>query len=460
MPACSLLDVDIIIDNRCARTGAARPARRRYMPSALKFLIAARRCEIHGLEHLALTCELVSGIGQLVHMLQRERGVSTVFTASQGARFDDQLASRVADSVAVEDSVRAGFERLDTESGQMPGGARLFSRIALVLDGLDALPVLRERVLGLRLSAEEVGDAYCRLIGGLLAVVFEAADSAGDPDVSRALVAMFNFMQGKELAGQERATVAAGFAIGSFDAARQHRLVRLIDGQQRCFDTFMEFADPASLAAWREALPAPDIAELERLRRMAVSGGVRADGSEAWFELATRRIDAMKLLEDRLAVELLRLAECKTAQARSDLEDHSALLESFSCAQGAQSAPVAVFFDTAMPTGLADAGVGEQMDESLNPQLGRSILDLVRAQAQRLQSMGDELARVRTTLHERKVIERAKGVLMTHRGFSEDQAYRMLRQTAMDRGKRLVEVAEAILGFSDILGDDSRGRPD
>lgn len=425
------------------------------MPAALKFLLAARRCEIHGLEQLALTCELVSGIGQLIHMLQRERGVSSVFSASRGSRFAEQLESRIADSTAVEAAVRDGFDRLDTESGLLAGGARLFSRIAAVVHSMDALPELRDKVRALKLSPEEITEVYTRLIGGLLTVVFEAADSAGDPDVSRALVALFNFMQGKELAGQERATGAAGFALGAFDTARQHRLVHLIEAQQRCFDLFAEFAAPATVAIWRDALPAADTAELERLRRIAMSASSVADGSEAWFDLTTRRIDVMKQIEDRLAVELLHLAERKTAEACAALDDHSAVLAAFMREAAPPAPPVAMFLE-ASEGGLG----GERLEaDALNPQLGRSILDLVREQSHRLQSMGDELARARTALHERKVIERAKGLLMQHRGLSEDQAYRMLRQTAMDRGRRLVEVAEAVLGFSDFLQEgDSRER--
>lgn len=420
------------------------------MPAALKFLLAARRCEIHSLEQLALTCELVSGIGQLVHMLQRERGVSNVFSASRGARFADQLECRVTDSLAAEASVRALFDRLDTESGLVSGGARLFSRIAAVVHGLDDLQALRERVSSLKLQPEDITSAYSRLIGGLLTVVFDAADSAGDPDVSRALVALFNFMQGKELAGQERATGAAGFASGVFDMARQQRMSYLIEAQQRCFDLFAEFADAPIVAQWREALSAEDVAELERLRRVAVSalplGAVLGDRSEPWFDLTTRRIDRLRTVEERLADVLLYLAEQKIIEARAALDDHAALLDEFAH-EPQPDDPAGVFFD-AFLTPVASA-------EPLNPQFGRSVLDLVREQAQRLQSMGDELARARTALHERKVIERAKGMLMQHRGISEEQAYRMLRQTAMDRGRRLAEVAEAVLGFSDFLQDDA-----
>lgn len=423
------------------------------MPAALKFLLAARRCEIHGLEQLALTCELVSGIGQLIHMLQRERGVSNVYSASRGTRFGEQLETRVADSLAAEEAVRALFDRLDTESGLLSGGARLFSRIAAVVHGLDDLTALRQRVRGLELQPEDITGAYTRLVGGLLTVVFEAADSAGDPDVSRALVALFNFMQGKELAGQERATGAAGFASGVFDTARQQRMTYLIEAQQRCFDIFAEFADEPVVAQWREALSAEDVAELERLRRVAISplppGAVPADRSEHWFDLATRRIDGLRAVEERLADVLLYLAQQKIVDARAALDDHAALLKDF--ADDPQPAdPAAVFFDAFLMPGASS--------EPLNPQFGRSVLDLVREQAHRLQTMSDELARARTALHERKVIERAKGMLMQHRGLTEDQAYRMLRQTAMDRGRRLAEVAEAVLGFSDFLQDDSASR--
>lgn len=284
-------------------------------------------------------------------------------------------------------------------------------------------------------------------------MVFEAADSAGDPDVSRALVALFNFMQGKELAGQERATGAAGFALGCFDTARQHRLVHLIEAQQRCFDIFSEFADAATVAIWRDALPSAELAELERLRRKAVSAVVSqsdtSDGSEVWFQLTTRRIDVMKQIEDRLAVELLHLAERKTAEACAALDDHAAVLAAFMRGDAPAVTPMSMF--PASPEAEIEA-------EAARVGLGRSVFDLLHEQSRRLQEMSDELARARGALAERKIIERAKGLLMEHRGLTEDQAYRMLRQTAMDQGRRLVEVAEAVIGFSGILGGETAAR--
>lgn len=65
--------------------------------------------------------------------------------------------------------------------------------------------------------------------------------------------------------------------------------------------------------------------------------------------------------------------------------------------------------------------------------------------------MSAELDTVRASLNERKLIERAKGILMAHRQLSEADAHKLLRQTAMNQNRRLGDVAEAVLAMADIL---------
>ena len=79
---------------------------------------------------------------------------------------------------------------------------------------------------------------------------------------------------------------------------------------------------------------------------------------------------------------------------------------------------------------------------------------MVQEQSRRLQAMGDELDTVRAALNERKLVERAKGLLMAHRRISEEEAHKMLRQTAMNQGRRLVEVAESVLAMAEYLPAD------
>ena len=75
------------------------------MTSTLAFLVAARRCEIHDLEQLARSCELVQAVSELVHQLQGERGASNLYLASAGARFGPQREARLIASQAAEANV-------------------------------------------------------------------------------------------------------------------------------------------------------------------------------------------------------------------------------------------------------------------------------------------------------------------------------------------------------------------
>ncbi len=76
---------------------------------------------------------------------------------------------------------------------------------------------------------------------------------------------------------------------------------------------------------------------------------------------------------------------------------------------------------------------------------------MLQAQSRRLQAMSDELDAARASLDERKIVERAKGLLMAHRHLSEDDAYRALRQMAMDQQLRLVQVAQGVLALARVL---------
>ncbi|MFT4266474.1 MAG: nitrate- and nitrite sensing domain-containing protein [Xenophilus sp.] len=413
------------------------------MPSGLSFLMAARRCEIDELAQLERTVALVGGIGGLVHALQKERGISNVFLGSGGTRFAAERTAQAEQAQAAEQGVRAALERLQEEPQPLGSGARLFNRVAWVLPGLDALPQLRARIGAGALSPTQAAAAFAKLIAGLLAVVFEAADGATDPQVSRWLAAMFNFMQGKEFAGQERACGAAAFSRGRCDTEQRLQWLHLIDSQERCFHLFDEFADAAPRARWQAMQAGPDTAELERLRRIGCAAqgpALDAGLSAAWFDCCTRRIDAMRALEETLSAGLHALCEHKIAQAHEELRQYEALRT-----REPGPGPQPGFFDAAPTPG--DAAPASPYGRHLE----RSVLDMVQEQSRRLQAMSDELETVRASLNERKLVERAKGLLMAHRRLSEEEAHKMLRQTSMNQNRRLVEVAESVLAMADLL---------
>jgi nitrate/nitrite sensing protein/ANTAR domain-containing protein len=339
--------------------------------------------------------------------------------------------------------LQQAFARTDTHPERLGNGTRLFSQIAWVLQGLDALPSLRQRVAARTLAAEQATGAFVRLVGGLLAVVFEAADNAADPGISRLLVAMFNFMQGKEFAGQERAVGAAVFSSGRVDAARQQHWVHLVESQERCFGVFMGLGTPGPLALWQACRRDDTLATLERLRRVALTApdgaAVDSEAGARWFDCCSERIDAMQSVEAKLAMDLLQLCNERKAAAQEDLHTYQALLGS----PAAQHPDDSFLFQPLSSDETVAPGWG------YGPRMERSARDLVDQQARRLRAMEGELATVRASLEERKTIERAKGLLMARRRLSEDDAHRLLRQTAMAQHRRLVDVAASVLAMPD-----------
>ena len=332
------------------------------------------------------------------------------------------------------------------------------------MPGLDALPELRQRIGSQQASTAVATASFSKLIAGLLGVVFEAADGATDPEISRLLVAMFNFMQGKEFAGQERACGAAAFTSGRNDSARQLQWLHLIESQERCFAVFAEFSGASLALQWRASQPATLLVELERLRRIACAAlpGVALDTAlgQAWFACCSHRIDAMQAVEAHLAAELRQRCEHKISGARIELTAHRTLVVQLALETSNAQADQAngglassAFFDapvTAIPPANPPLP-GSTQPAPYGRQLDRAILDMVQEQARRLQAMSDELDTVRASLNERKLVERAKGLLMAHRRLSEEEAHKMLRQTAMSQNRRLVDVAESVLAMADYL---------
>lgn len=131
------------------------------------------------------------------------------------------------------------------------------------------------------------------------------------------------------------------------------------------------------------------------------------------------------------------------------------VLEELTLASGPLERPVAMFVDrtdAALTRAAIESGVSAYVVEGLQPARLRAVIDLAVAQFQVAQRMRAELEATRRALEERKVIDRAKGILMKARGLSEDEAYALLRRTAMDQKRKIAEVAQALVMAAEMLG--------
>lgn len=97
------------------------------------------------------------------------------------------------------------------------------------------------------------------------------------------------------------------------------------------------------------------------------------------------------------------------------------------------------------------AGVNACVVVGVNGNRMRSAIDLAKANFSNTRGLREELDEARTALRERKLIERAKGIIMRERGLSEEEAYQMLRNRAMQRGVRLVAIAEMVNEAAEVM---------
>ena len=339
-------------------------------PEVVDWFARARRLQKRQLRQLAQQGALAGQISALVHMLQCERGASNIWLCSGGRLY---AAECRAGAALVDEQLTRFYAAL--EPARDAASSALCWRIACAVWYLTQLVALRKRVRGLEIAAEEATGQFSRIIRHLLNIVPQLNDSIDDPQIAGRMVALYSFMQGKELVGQERALGALGFARGQFSDELRQQLVDRIDGCTR--------------------QPPPDEGETA-LR---------------WFCVQTQRLEQLRGVEERLIADLLNAAD--------------ALLEG-------DDREVQV-----PPADWQEDGIALRLDKQLLP--------LVRQQAHELQQLSAQLASLKDALEERKLIEKAKSVLMTHQGMQEEQAWQALRKMAMDKNQRMVEIARALL---------------
>ncbi|KIC45643.1 MAG: ANTAR domain-containing response regulator [Ruegeria sp.] len=129
-------------------------------------------------------------------------------------------------------------------------------------------------------------------------------------------------------------------------------------------------------------------------------------------------------------------------------------LEELTIASGPMDRPVAMFVSGAaggLAKAAVEAGVSAYVVDGLQSERIKPVIDTAIARFQVLRQMRTELEETRRALEERKLIDRAKGLLMKAKGIQEDEAYALLRKTAMNQNRRVADVAEALVTASGLL---------
>ncbi|MEX2164441.1 MAG: ANTAR domain-containing protein [Sulfuricaulis sp.] len=185
------------------------------------------------------------------------------------------------------------------------------------------------------------------------------------------------------------------------------------------------------------------LVENDRARAAIVTPALREAGYEVItvVDLSTEKLEQVRALRPDLII-------IDRQSPDRDVLEHIRLLARD------EPRPIVLFTDdgdrdsirAAVRAGVSSYVVGNPSADRIRP-----IMEVALARFEEFQRLREQLDKANLRLADRKLIERAKGLVMRQRGVSEGEAYQLLRKTAMDRNQRLVEVAENVIAMAELL---------
>jgi len=251
---------------------------------------------------------------ELVHELQKERGATAGFIGSKGTKFTDTLMSQRRNT---DDKLQKKINYLASNEFSLRNINQLNSTISQKLQNISTI---RRQVDDLTISTSDALRFYTQLNTQLLSVATINAEISNNAQITKDTIAYYNFLQGKERAGIERAVLSNTFSADKFSTGMFVKFISLVTQQNTYFDNFNQFAASQNSQFFTSALNHASVKEVEKLRAVAKSKDSNFEiNAEYWFAQATQRIGQLKSIEDQLSLSLLSLAESKKDDAFSSM---------------------------------------------------------------------------------------------------------------------------------------------
>jgi methyl-accepting chemotaxis protein len=266
------------------------------------------------LDHLV---QLGTRVGNLLHETQRERGASSMFLTSKGAKGADPMKAARTNADANLAALQ-GF--LASQAEDLPPD--VLKEVMRVVATFEPLPRIRARVDAFSIPVQEEVGFFTAFNGALLeslGAISRASTSAG---TTRSLVAYTALLSVKERTGVERAQLSNVFTAGAFGPGQLTTVSGLVAVQAAFFQTFAQnAAQPAldALAERRQRPPFAAVAALEKIAFEKAAEGQFGVEPTAWWAAITGKIDLLKEVEDQMAAQLIADVQAQRAGARRTL---------------------------------------------------------------------------------------------------------------------------------------------
>ncbi|SDG92067.1 methyl-accepting chemotaxis protein [Propionivibrio dicarboxylicus] len=268
---------------------------------------------------------LVVELGETVHELQKERGMSSGFLGSKGGKFADTLPAQRTRSDAAIARLNENIRRVDLARI----GPRFVKLLAATGEPLGELVNKREQISRLTLAPSESFDFYSRTISQLLEIAARTGNQMPSSKLSRLSNAKQALLFLKERNGQERALLTGGFSAGRLTPAQFATFGTLLGDQATYLRMAITYATETQEELLKAKLDEPIAREVATIEQMVADKGANGElvySPEDWFAKISSKIDLLRSVEERYTEDIEREIRANMKADRDALLSYLGLL--------------------------------------------------------------------------------------------------------------------------------------
>ncbi|MBM7968082.1 nitrate- and nitrite sensing domain-containing protein [Salmonella enterica] len=267
---------------------------------------------------------LARSTGDVVHQLQRERGMSAGFIGARGQQFRDEILvqRKLTDDALVK--LNQALARTDTNLIQ----GNIAATLKMFKDNIQSLDDTRNAISALNIEASKSTQFYTQTISGLLSFVGGIGQLSASGPMVNELAAFYSLLNLKEQAGIERALLTNVFSVDRFSDGQFRMLSDVVGKQEAWLTATRRFSSEAQAAELDKALASAEVTRALELRTIALNkaqeGGFGVKPTD-WFTAQTKRIEILRQVETQAADALLAHSAALAHNARVDWQSFLAI---------------------------------------------------------------------------------------------------------------------------------------
>jgi len=240
--------------------------------------------------------------GNLIHELQKERGLSAGFISSKGIEYKDKLEPQREKAnqalLQIETSIKEDFKNSELNS---------IIDSSFFLGISQELNLFRKKVNSLEVTTKEQIPFYSKMIGRVIQTILKGTNFAEDINLSKMLASYYKLVTIKENAGIERATINAVLSKKEFDNSSYETWIRLKANQDICIKEFNQIASDDLLKLFNDKLNDDALKKFNEFRSIVNETKFNNQFDlepKSWWEESTKRIDLLKEIETKIAEKI------------------------------------------------------------------------------------------------------------------------------------------------------------